>query len=152
MPNILQNLFAGGAEKLVKVTGDVLDNLITNKEEREAAKLELIKEQNRHFESLQASADKEMELIFADKTNARTRETEFVKATGHIDWMHTIVGLLVMFTFIVTTYLLFTYELPQSSEHITINLVGILEGAVITVVSYYFGSSAGSRIKDMKKP
>lgn len=146
----LAKLLGGGGSKIVESVGGVLDNLITNKEELAQAKLELAKEVNRNIEVLQADATHQFELEIQDKNSARTRETEFVKATGHIDWMHTVVGIAVMISFILTTYLLFTVELPVKSEHIVINLVGILEGAVITVVGYYYGSSAGSRIKDMK--
>ena len=151
MANILGKIFSVGAEKLVGALGDAFDKNFTNKEERMKAEAEMQRIVTEHIREMEKLSNEQFKTEVEDRSSARIRETEFVKATGHIDWMHTIVGLLVMFSFILMTYLLFTVELPQKSEHITINLVGILEGAVITVVSYYFGSSAGSRLKDMKK-
>lgn len=151
MSNIIGKIFGSGAKEVVSAVGGVLDNLITTKEEKEAAKLEIEKEINRHFEALQANATKELELELADKDSARKREAEFVKATGHMDWMQTSVGVIVLITFIGSLVLIGFKKIPEGSEHLMINAIGIMEGMVLSVVGYYFGSSAGSRIKDMKK-
>lgn len=151
MSNIITKIFGGGAKEVVGAVGSVLDNLITNKEELAKAKLEAEKEINRHYEAIQANATKHIELEIQDKDSARRREAEFVKATGHIDWMQTAVGVIVLLTFIGALILIGFKQIPEGSEHLMINAIGIMEGMVLSVVGYYFGSSAGSRIKDMKK-
>lgn len=104
------------------------------------------------FEKLLREHEKEVyALEQQDKSSARTREVDFIKVTGHIDWMQTIVGITVMVAFIGALFLIGFKQLPSGSEHLMINAIGIMEGLVLSVVGYYYGSSAGSRIKDMKK-
>lgn len=150
MPLNLKSIFSAGAEKLVTAVGNAFDQNFSTKEEKEAAKLAMLQEINRHLESVQADATKQIEMENADRASARTRESDFVKATGHIDWMQTAVGIFVMVAFIGSLLMIGFHKLPEGSEHLMINAIGILEGLVLAVVGYYYGSSAGSRIKDMK--
>lgn len=149
--NIFTKIFGGGAKEVIGAVGGVLDNLITNKEELAKAKLEAEKEINRHFEVIQSNAIKELELEVQDRTTARQREQEFVKATGHMDylmWVLAFAGLGLLF-FLV--WHLVKSTLPAENKELIAHGVGIVEGVVISIYSYYFGSSAGSRIKDMRK-
>jgi len=148
---ILQKLFSAGAKELVGTVGNVIDNLTTSKEEKEALKIELTKEINRHIEAMQASTDKELEAQLSNTKDARAREVEYVKATGHADWMQIAVGTIIMLSFFASLIMIGFRAIPQGNEHIMINAIGILEGLVMAVASYYFGSSLGSKIKDMKK-
>lgn len=150
MPGLIAKLFSGGAKDLVSGVGTVLDNLITNKEELAAAKLAVEQEANRHAEAISNQADELEKAYLADVQGAREREVNLAKATGRMDYMHAAIGTVIMLTFVAVTIFLLNRELPKGNEHTIINLVGMLEGAVIAVVGYYFGSSAGSRIKDMK--
>lgn len=150
MPNILKNIFSAGAEKLVSAVGKAFDENFTSKEEKEKAKLELLQEVNRNIEAMTKEANEIEKAYLLDTQNARGREAEFVKATGHVDWMQMAIGLIVMFSFIATVYFVATQPLPEGSEHLLINAMGILEGMVLAVVGYYYGSSAGSRAKDMR--
>jgi hypothetical protein len=146
------------AAKVVDSLGKGLDRVFTNDEERMKAqavldqvKVDLEKEFNRHLEAIAADATKQFELEIQDRTNARSRETEFIKATGHMDWMQTIVGVLILVAFLGSLILIATRKIPEGSEHLMINALGIIEGLAGMVVGYYYGSSAGSRFKDMKK-
>lgn len=147
----LKSIFSAGAEKLIGTVGKVIDDIGTNKEEREAAKLALQQEINRHIEVMQTSADKELQAQLDNTKDARAREVEFVKATGHADWMQVGVGVIIMLSFFASLIVIGFKAIPQGNEHIMINAIGILEGLVMSVAGYYFGSSLGSRIKDMKK-
>lgn len=147
----LKGIFSAGASKLVDSVTNGLDNLITNKEEREAAKLAIQQEINRNLEAMTKEAHDLERAYLADTQHARGREADFVKSTGHVDYMQMGVGILVMLCFIGTVWFVATQPLPEGSEHLLINAMGILEGMVLAVVGYYYGSSAGSRLKDMKK-
>ena len=151
LPAILGKIFGSSAKEVVTSVGSVLDNLITNKEELAKAKLELEKEVNRHFETLQANLIKEKELDIQDRDSARKREQEFVKATGHIDYMMYILAGVGLGIFGYLVYSLLYIEIPEKNEGLIIHTLGIIEGIVVSLFSYYFGSSAGSRLKDMKK-
>lgn len=150
MGGILANIFKSGAGKLVDSVGGVLDNLITNKEELAAAKLALEAELHRHTEAMEKQATEAEKMFLEDRANARSREVEVVRATGRLDFMLIVVGSIVLALFVAVTIFLLNKEVPKGNEHITINLIGMLEASVIAVVSYYFGSSAGSRAKDLK--
>jgi hypothetical protein len=71
MPLDIGGLFKKGGAKLVEVLGDALDKNITNKEERDAAKLAIEQEANRHMEALMADATRQQELENADRDSAR---------------------------------------------------------------------------------
>lgn len=147
----LKGLFQGKAKEVLDSAFKGLDGLITNKEELAKIKLEAEQELNRHVEAMEAAALKEMELQNANTASARTRETDYIKATGHADYMQMGVGILIMVSFFAGLIIIGFRAIPEGNEHIMINALGILEGLVLSVASYYFGSSLGSRIKDQRK-
>lgn len=109
-------------------------------------------EQKLEFTKMQYEFETEwLKIDMQDRASARSRETDFVKSTGHIDWMMTITGSLILMSFIGLLYVITFKEIPAKNEHLVINAIGVIEGLVGLVVGYYYGSSAGSRIKDMKK-
>jgi len=145
---ILGNILKGSGKELVDSIGGVLDNLITNKEELAKAKLEADKEINRHLEALQDRLLKQQELEVKDRETARTRESDIVKATGHFDyamWFLAAAGIVIL---AYCLYYLANFEIKN--KELFIHFLGIIEGVVVSIYGYYFGSSLGSRIKDMK--
>lgn len=145
---ILGNILKGSGKELVDSIGGVLDNLITNKEELAKAKLEADKEINRHLEALQDRLLKQQELEVKDRETARTRESDIVKATGHFDyamWFLAAAGIAIL---AYCLYYLANFEIKN--KELFIHFLGIIEGVVVSIYGYYFGSSLGSRIKDMK--
>jgi len=150
--SFITKILGGSAEKVISSVGGVLDNLITNKEELAKAKLEAEKEINRHFEAIQTNATEQYKLEVQDKTSARTRESEFVKATGHMDY---ILAFLVVATVIIFSYMVYyvlSGSIPEANRELVFHIFGVVEGAMlVNIFSYYFGSSAGSRVKDRRK-
>lgn len=146
--NILTKIFGSGAKDVIESIGGVLDNVITNKEELAQAKLEAAKEINRHLESMQEQMVKLQELEVRDRETARTREAEIVKATGHFDWMMWGLAAAGIGMLFYALYQLVNAEI--ANKELFTHFVGIIEGVVVSIYSYYFGSSLGSRIKDMK--
>lgn len=152
MPNILGKIFGTGAKEVVESVGGVLDNLITSKEEKEAAKLAIEKEVNRHFEQLQQNLLKEKELDVQDRDSARKREAAFLTATGHADYLMTFLAIFGCIAFGFMVYMVMTGEIPENNRELIFHIFGIIEGAmIINIFQYFFGSSQGSRIKDMRK-
>ncbi len=150
MPLNLKGIFSTGAKELIGTVGNVLDNLITNPEERAKAKLEIDKEANRHIEVMEATLNKEYELEIQDRSNARAREAEFVKATGHVDYMMWFLAISAVGIFMFVVWHLISGEIPKENREILIGVFGVLETVLISMFTYYWGSSAGSRIKDMR--
>lgn len=71
-----------------------------------------------------------------------------MKGQNHFDLMMfflTAAGLGLLF-YLVTHVL--NRAIPDGNREIAIHTLGIIEGVVVTIYSFYFGSSAGSRIKN----
>lgn len=146
--SIIKKILSSGTKDVIGAVEKVLDQVITNKEELAQAKLEAEKEINRHFEAVQSALLKEKELDVQDRQTARNREAEFVKATGHIDYLMWFLAIAGMIVLSYCLYVMTNSELEN--KELFIHFLGIIEGVVVSIYSYFFGSSAGSRIKDMK--
>lgn len=150
--SFITKILGGSAEKVISSVGNVLDNLITNKEELAQVKLEAEKEINRHFESLEANATKQYELEVQDRGTARTREADFVKSVGHMDYVLSFLVVSTVLIFSYMVYFVLSGAIPEANRELIFHIFGVVEGAMlVNIFSYYFGSSAGSRVKDMKK-
>lgn len=112
----------------------------------------LTPEEQVQFNQLLADHEKEMaELNVRDRESARVREIEITKSLGHIDYITYFLcasGVLI-FSFIV--WHLVKEQLPVENKELLYHILGIIEGILVSVYAYYFGSSAGSRVKDMRK-
>jgi hypothetical protein len=150
MPLNLKGLFSGGLKGLGDTAKNIIAQVAENKMTVAEADILLEKEVNRHTEAMEAAELKEMELQNANTASARTRETEYLKATGHADRMQAFVGILIMLSFFAGLIMIGFKAIPTGNEHIMINALGILEGLVLSVAGYYYGSSLGSRLKDKK--
>jgi hypothetical protein len=97
---------------------------------------------------------KEMELEFykidaQDRNSARNREIEMAKSDVHFITKN-IASILALGTLsgsMVMTGLIFFVDFPDSQENIIIFALGFLSSSATQVLSYYFGSSQGSKEK-----
>jgi len=90
----------------------------------------------------------EYERILAqDRASARRREINLAKL-GKVDFMLYLTGIVALGCFVAVIITMLSGKLPESA--IVHQLIGLLEGMVIAIVTYYFGSSKGSRDKDKK--
>jgi hypothetical protein len=101
---------------------------------------ELLLEQNR-------IALQERQAELADTANARSRETEVVKATGRIDINLYLLAWTIVLGFFGLTALLMYIKLPPGQTEVIFMLFGGLVAGFSTVLSYFFGSSRGSLAK-----
>lgn len=109
---------------------------MTNKIELEKLALANKQEDNRH-------AEKKVEIITADKSNARNREIEVVKTTGKKDNTVTILAGVIVIGFFAGLISLVFVHLDKGSG--TYELLYMMFGALVikfgTVVDYFFGAS-----------
>lgn len=74
---------------------------------------------------------------------------EFIKdLIAKSDLMKIMVGLTVLAVFGVVVLKLISHKIPVENREIVIHIVGMVEGALSILVSFYFGSSKGSQNKD----
>lgn len=65
-----------------------------------------------------------------------------------VDLMMFICAATVMAIFVLVVWALIYRAIPVENKEILIHVLGIIEGAVMTIVSFYYGSSKGSQKKD----
>lgn len=147
----LKGLFQGKVKDVLDGTFKGLDDLITNKEELAKIKLEAEKELNRHAEELEKTALKEFELANGNTSDARKAEVERMKIMGRADYFQYVIGLIPVLGLPALVYYVMMYEIPQRNEHLAMLIIGEVLGFVASIYNYHYGSSMGSRIKDMRE-
>jgi hypothetical protein len=83
---------------------------------------------------------KVFELEVKDRDSARNREIEIAK-TGKHDYLFHITGLIGLLSFCFIVYAIVYLSVPENNKDMWIHLIGIVEGIVITIFGYYFGSA-----------
>lgn len=151
MANILGQIFKNGAEKLVSSIGEAIDRNITSKDEREKNNIELQKIITANVQEMERLANDQFKLEVEDRSSARGRETEFLKATGHVDYLMWFLAISALIIFAGMIYAVIEDHVPNENRELIFHIFGIIEGILLSIFSYYFGSSAGSRAKDFKR-
>ena len=114
---------------------------------------DLTAEQKLEFEKMEHDFETEMfTLEIQDKSNARQREVDFIKTTGRADYFQYFIGGLAVLTTCTIIFCLLYMPIPEKNEHVVMLFIGELLGIVTGIYSYHYGSSMGSRLKDMRRP
>jgi hypothetical protein len=80
-------------------------------------------------------------LAVQDRESARARQIALK------DWTVPFLVVAVTFGFFGAMFLISRYEIPKDSQSIVYSMIGVLGTAWIAIISYFFGSSAGSAAK-----
>jgi len=80
-------------------------------------------------------------LEVEDRDSARKREVEMVKAGG-TDWMMNFTGIVGLGGFVLLLVAIVFLQVPEHNKELMIHTTGIVEGIVLSIVGYYFGSIA----------
>lgn len=84
---------------------------------------------------------KEMyELEVADRDSARKREVEIAK-TGRFDFMFNLSGIIGLGSFAFIIYAIVYLNIPENNKEVWIHTIGIIEGIVLSIFGYFFGSA-----------
>lgn len=86
-------------------------------------------------------------LEVEDRKNARLRETTLAQL-GKFDFMLYLTGLVGLGAFSLIVYKMLFSAIPENP--IVHQVIGLVEGVVLSIFAFYFGSSKGSREKDSK--
>jgi len=76
----------------------------------------------------------------ADRDSARKREVEVAKS-GRFDFLFNLTGIVGLTAFGVVVWAILTLEIPESNKELFYHMVGIVEGVVLSIFGYYFGTS-----------
>ena len=156
------NLIPDAAGIVLKATvggnpmGAVNDAISALSGNKDAASKEIVTELNLKMAEIELEFSKveleETKAYLGDVQDARNREIELAKA-GKRDWMQTVVGSLGIGMLGFSLYVLVYNDIPVDNKELFVHFIGIIEGVAISIFSYYFGSSKGSKDKTelMKK-
>ena len=136
----LGKLLKDKAPRILNVVGDllpdkgvlgVLGNLIKNDDTLSSEEKKMLHQQAVEFYKLEVE----------DRDSARKREVEIMK-TGAKDWMMNLTGIVGLFSFLFLVYAIVFITVPEHNKELMIHTTGIVEGIVLSIVGYYFGSIA----------
>lgn len=152
----LTKLFGGGAGRLVDSIGNVLDNVITTKEEKQQLENEMKKAHMEWEVEMRKLSVEEQQNVLQDVQSARLRESEIQKSE-HASWLGKNISSLLAIAAPILAFTLFylvlfnddiTQTFNQDKKDILIYILGVLSAIVTQIFSYYFGSSMGSAEKN----
>ncbi len=149
IPPFIAKIFAGKGEAIVSKVLEGADKLFTSKEEKAAYELERVKEVNRALEAIMNDTTHQMEMILADKQNAR----EMFKANSSLQKIYAIVflGAYVAMS-CAMCYAIFnlgdTMKLPDWGIGFISTIWGAMSMKVGTVTDFLFGASMTPDKKD----
>jgi hypothetical protein len=140
--NVIKNIFSGGASKLVETVSNVVDEFTISKEEKEAIKIKLIEETNKHIQLMEQEATKQMDIQAKENESARQREIQ-IASSDKVPYINKIITpVLALIVIIGGGYI---YKTAHTSEERTIVI-----SVIMLVLGYYFGSSIGSHNKQIQ--
>ena len=80
------------------------------------------------------------ELEVADRDSARKREVEIAK-TGRFDFMFNLTGVIGLGAFAFIIYAIVYLSIPENNKEVWIHTIGIIEGIVLSIFGYFYGSA-----------
>lgn len=108
------------------------------------ADLVKLKQLDVQFKKDMAEAGVKLEKIAADdRSSARDRQVRMK------DWTPSILGLAIIIGFFGTLAYIFRFGMPVQGSEVLLIMMGALGGMTAQVGNYFFGSSTGSKSKDV---
>jgi hypothetical protein len=151
--SFLSNLFAGGASNIISSVGSVVDNLVTTKGEKMSLDNEIRKAQMQYEVDMKKLSIEEQTLNLSDTKDARAMASA-VQTSANASRLSKNIGPYLalgttLLTFALFFALIFGYVGKGDTKDIVLYILGVLSAIVTQVFSFYFGSSQGSRDKQV---
>ncbi len=147
--SIITDILSGGASKLIDSIGNVLDNVITTKEEKQTLDNEIMKAEMEFQLELAKMSIQEQQAVLGDVQNARQRDIQIQTSSETTKFNKQLMPILTLATIGIVFILFFVIvfvptAIKQESKEIIMYILGVVSTILVQVYSYYFGSSAGS--------
>lgn len=90
---------------------------------------------------------KNRDIDMQNTVSARELQKVYI-GSGKRDWSHIIFGALFILLYLAAFYAVLFIPLPEQREFALHQIIGVVEGLIMGVGGFYFGSSSSSRKKD----
>jgi hypothetical protein len=135
---------------LLPFAGKLLDKFVPDPEAKAQAQMELAKMAQDGELAKMANDTKLIELANANMDSARNRETT-IASSAHAPLLNKVVTPVLALGVVGLSFALFAVlifvDVKTEAKDILIYILGVLSAAVTQILSYYFGSSQGSKDK-----
>ena len=133
-----------GLDSILNIGGKLIDKLIPDPEAAAKAQLELTK-------LAQADELEKLANEVKDRSDARNRELQIATSEA-VPLLNKVVTPVLALGSVVLSFALFAViifiDVQPEAKDILIYILGVLSAAITQILSYYFGSSVGSKDKD----
>lgn len=160
--NIVKNIISGGTGQLLEGANKIIDNLTTSTEEKEAAKLALLQEVNRHSEIQEQEITKRMDIELKEKeaelkdvADARANNTA-IQQSDKASWLSKNIAYLIdiMLALVWSTLTLYItakfIKVINDGADMTavLSIYATVTAVFMNSVQYHRGTTASSQRKD----
>lgn len=146
----IADIFGKGAGNIIESVGNVADKFITTKQEKAEFEAAVQQKLNEHLQVMEAEATKQMDIIVKENESARNREVQ-IATSQNAPLLNKIISpllaLLILGSTFLMWYIIMFKDIDKNKEVIISGIIGSLTTLSMGVVSYYFGSSIGSKQK-----
>jgi hypothetical protein len=153
IPNAIKNLFTGGASKLIDSAKGLIGEFHMSPDDKLKAEQAMAELVNKHIESMEVEATKQMEIQAKENESARKREVDIAtsdKAPLLNKIITPLLALLILGSTFLFWYIIIFKDIDPKKEILISGIVGSLTTISMGVIGYYFGSSIGSHNKQVQ--
>jgi hypothetical protein len=150
MGDFLKNLFNSAGGGIIGEIGNVVDKFVTTKEEmgeiemqKQQLKLQLEALISTRLNEAAIQANAQYQIEVDDRKDARAMATANPMSANTLTGVG--IAIICVTGFFALLVGMVFYEVPSRNERVLDILIGTLAGVFTTIISYYFGSSAGAK-------
>ncbi len=144
MGNILSKITDVLGGNLLKGATDLIDQVTTTKEEKEAQKIQMAALVNEAISKAATAANQELEIITKDAQNARERDIQ-ANNSNNSSWLAKNINPILALGCLLSTFAVYAYcfraTIQPANKDIVMIVIGSLNTIQASVVAYYFGAS-----------
>ncbi len=142
----IKDIFTGGVGDVIKNVSDVVDKFVMTRDEKEALKMALTAELNRHDEVLEAEITTRVQMEFNDLANARDMQIAALKQDDRFPkrYLYYLASFIVLSAVAFGIFIIYVPIPPDNLDMVELFAHVFMFTGAVMVLQFFFGSSAGS--------
>lgn len=146
---IFGKLISAGFGDIIKEVGVIVDNNITNKEEKAEIQAKIEEALTAKLIRMEELSNDVVAAYLKDIADARSMQTNALKSDDKFvrRFVYWLAIFVIIAAFGMMTMILMN-QLPEGSKEFAYLIMGNLTGALTTILAFFFGSTRGSEVKN----